>query len=273
MTHQGTEFREDFEIYNKSARKYDAIRFSGRAGAWSHRRQIEVLLQLLPDLRGKKVIEIGAGTGRVTYCLAQAGAQVMATDISPEMLDVAKRRLSDPFFKHMIEFRLLNIFDPCIELGGYDYVVALNVVSRLSNPQAAITNVAESMSVRCRFVFSFNCLSSVLLPFGLLVNARGKSLSRDVTSRWYTPAQIERFCEKAGVDVLLWAGNHYVPNPRFLFLMLPLFQMFDRMVSGKFPRWSPSVFAVTQKSMQNQVSAVAKNDYQRLPFIHKKQTK
>ena len=248
MTHQGIKFEKDFELYNKSAGQYDEIRFSGLAGAWSHRRQTEVLLKLIPDIQGKKVLEIGAGTGRVTRCLVEAGAHVVATDISPEMLAVAKDRISDAALTHMTEFKLFNIFEPFIEHGEYDYIVALNVLSRLSNPQLAIMNVSKSMSSKCQFIFSFNNLSSVLMPFGLLVNALGKSLSRDVTSRWYTSAQIERFCDNASLDIHDWGGNHYVPSPQFLYFTLPLFRFFDRLISTRFPQWSPSVFAVTQKS-------------------------
>lgn len=248
MAHRITEFKEDFDLYNKTAKQYDQVRFAGRAGVWSHSRQMEVLRQLLPDLQGKKVLEIGAGTGRVTHYLAKAGARVLATDISCEMLDMAKQRLSGHSFGQRIEFRQLNIFDPSIKLADYDYVIALNVLSRLSNPEAAIMNIAKSISPECRFLFSFNCLSSVLLPFALLVNIRGKSVSRDVTSRWYTLAQIERFCKMAELDILAWQGNHYVPNPRILYFTLPLFQLFERVISKRFPQWSPSMFAVTRKS-------------------------
>lgn len=248
MTRRVTEVKEDFQIYNRTAKQYDQVRFAGQAGIWSHRRQMEVMRRLLPNLKGKRVLEIGAGTGRLTHYLAQAGARVLATDISSEMLNVAKQRIAGTLFEQKIEFRQLNMFNPDINFTNYDYVIALNVLSRLSNPEAAIMNIAKSMSPECRFLFSFNCLFSVLLPFALLVNIRGISLSRDVTSRWYTPAQIERFCKKAGLVIVAWQGNHYVPNPRILFFTLPLFQLFESLISKRFPLWSPSVFAATKKA-------------------------
>lgn len=248
MTCRVTEVKEDFQIYNRTAKQYDQVRFAGQAGIWSHRRQMEVMRRLLPDLKGKRILEIGAGTGRVTHYLAQAGARVLATDISSEMLDVAKQRLSGTSFERITEFRQFNIFDLGMNFADYDYVIALNVLSRLSNPEAAIMTIARSMLPECRFLFSFNCLYSVLLPFALLVNIRGKSLSRTVTSRWYTPAQIENFCKKAGLEILAWQGNHYVPNPRLLFFTLPLFKIFERVISKRFPQWSPSMSVVTRKS-------------------------
>ncbi|WP_428263005.1 class I SAM-dependent methyltransferase [Haliangium sp.] len=42
-----------------------------------------------------RVVEVGAGTGRITRLLAQAGAEILATEPSPAMLEVARRHLPD----------------------------------------------------------------------------------------------------------------------------------------------------------------------------------
>jgi 2-polyprenyl-3-methyl-5-hydroxy-6-metoxy-1,4-benzoquinol methylase len=242
------EFREDFDLYERTAREYDSIRFAGRAGTWSDERQMGVLFEALPDMRGKRVLEIGAGTGRVTAKLAAAGARVTATDISAEMLEVAKRRIAALRPRPDVEFRRLNIFDRGLDVADYDVIVALNVLSRLSDARGALRNIAETISPRAQLVFSFNCSTSVLLPFAMLVNARGKSLSRNVTSRWYAPREIETYCDAAGLTITRWLGNHYVPVPKLLFFTLPLFQACDRLLSRRFARLSPSVFAVTRLS-------------------------
>ena len=44
---------------------------------------------------GCRVLEIGAGTGRATIALARAADRVVAFDLSPEMIAVARRRLAD----------------------------------------------------------------------------------------------------------------------------------------------------------------------------------
>ncbi len=48
------------------------------------------LLPMLGDLKGKKVLDVGAGTGRLTLRLAKLGADVTALDISEEMLKKLK---------------------------------------------------------------------------------------------------------------------------------------------------------------------------------------
>jgi 2-polyprenyl-3-methyl-5-hydroxy-6-metoxy-1,4-benzoquinol methylase len=193
-------------------------------------------------------LEIGCGTGRITEMLARWGAKVTATDITTEMLDVARTRLRGCDRPHVPEFRIMSVFDIDVDLKCYDYVMMINVFGRLSNPGLAMQQVVSRMSGDCRFVFSFPCLTSVLFLFGLLVNARGRSLSRDVTSRWHTPTAIERYCCSAGLRITGFRGNHYVPLPRLLFLTLPFFWACDKIVAARFPKRCPSVLVECRRS-------------------------
>src|SRR3989344_8275246 len=48
------------------------------------------LIPLLGVLAGKKVLDVGAGTGRLSLPLANRGASVTALDVSPKMLALIK---------------------------------------------------------------------------------------------------------------------------------------------------------------------------------------
>jgi ubiquinone/menaquinone biosynthesis C-methylase UbiE len=52
-------------------------------------------LSALGPLAGKSALDVGAGTGRVTRLLAEAGANVTAIEQSPAMLAVAQRELAE----------------------------------------------------------------------------------------------------------------------------------------------------------------------------------
>ena len=56
----------------------------------------EVLKQTNLDLTGRKVIEIGCGTGRNTAWLAKRADEIVALDFSDEMLAKARDRVNDP---------------------------------------------------------------------------------------------------------------------------------------------------------------------------------
>lgn len=238
--------KADYLLYEKTAKTYDRQRFTGMAGEWGHNRQISILQSLAQDWQGKKVLEIGCGTGRITEVLTRWGAKVTATDISEEMLEVAQARFSGNSRHLMPEFQLMSVFDIDMDLQAYDYVIMVNVLGRLSKPREAIQKIASKISKTCRFVFNFPCLTSILLPFGLMVNLRGKSLARDVTSHWYTPKIIEKYCNDAGLTIVRWHGNHYVPIPRLLFPTFPLFWVCDKCLAKSFPKKCPSVFVVSK---------------------------
>ncbi len=248
--------RADCALYRQTARCYDRVRFRGSAGQWGHRRQMQILRSLPDDWRSKRVLEIGCGTGRITEMLVQWGAAVTATDISPEMLEVAQARLHGKEQSRAVQWRVMSVFDIDIELCAYDYVVMVNVFGRLSRARDALQGIAAKMSDNCRLVFTFPCLTSILLPFGILVNARGKSLSRDVTSRWYTPAAIADHCRSAGLDLIGFHGHHYVPLPRFLFFTLPVFWVCDKLLAEPLPTLCPSVLVECRRAHRTPVVAV-----------------
>jgi len=240
--------KADYLLYEKSAQEYDRVRFGGVAGNWGHQRQIDILRGLVGDWQGKKVLEIGCGTGRITEMLVRWGATVTATDISKEMLEVARARLDGVRGMASPEFRVMSVFDIDIDLRSYDLVIMINVLGRLSNAHQAIHEIALRISADARFIFTFPCLTSILLPIALMINRRGKSLSRDVTSQWYSPKAVERFCRSAGLEIIRFRGNHYVPVPRLLFPTLPLFWACDKVLGRFSPRRCPSVFAECRTS-------------------------
>jgi len=74
------------------ATRFDEDRFGGPIGQLIQQRQEATLLPILGDPRGKTVLDIGAGTGRVAISLALSGAKVTALDASAEMLAIARQK-------------------------------------------------------------------------------------------------------------------------------------------------------------------------------------
>ena len=102
------------------------IRATVRAG---RDRMREQLLSWLPeDLHGRRILDAGCGTGAFAMAAARRGADVVAIDLSPSLVEVAVRRVAqhlDVFASGgHIDFRSGDFTDP--SLGEFDHVVAMD---------------------------------------------------------------------------------------------------------------------------------------------------
>jgi 2-polyprenyl-3-methyl-5-hydroxy-6-metoxy-1,4-benzoquinol methylase len=78
-----------------TARRFDDRRFGGPIGELIAADQAGVLAGFVGEVRGRRVLDVGSGTGRAALLLARAGASVTAVDASEPMLAVARQRASD----------------------------------------------------------------------------------------------------------------------------------------------------------------------------------
>ena len=77
------------------AERFDALRFSGPIGRLIAETQEREIAAFLAPLEGKRILDVGTGTGRAAIALARRGALVTGVDASAEMLEVAARRAAD----------------------------------------------------------------------------------------------------------------------------------------------------------------------------------
>jgi len=71
--------------------------FAARADTKPHNAYYErpATLSLLPDVGGKRVLDAGCGPGFYTQWLLDHGAEVVAVDVSPRMLELARERVGE----------------------------------------------------------------------------------------------------------------------------------------------------------------------------------
>lgn len=98
------------------------IRATVRAGREAMR---ATLLAWLPaDMRGRRLLDAGCGTGALAIEAAKRGAEVVAVDIAPGLIALAKERAVAVQGTGRVEFMVGDMFDPA--LGRFDHVVAMD---------------------------------------------------------------------------------------------------------------------------------------------------
>ena len=121
-----------------STAKVSGIRATVRAGRDAMRAK---LLSWLPDdLSGMRLLDAGAGTGALAIEAARRGARVVAVDVSPTLVGLARERAAGL----PIDFRVGDMLDPA--LGSFDAVVAMD--SLIHYNRADIVAAVAALSAR-----------------------------------------------------------------------------------------------------------------------------
>lgn len=130
------------EGYNLYAPQYDGKK------AFLDSFENNILGRFFQELKGKKVLDVGCGTGRTIGDLKKAGAKVVGVDPSEEMLKIAKKKFSDI---EMIAGEIENL--PC-ENESFDVVVALFVIAHLKTLDKAFREIYRVLKPGGVFIVS-----------------------------------------------------------------------------------------------------------------------
>ena len=126
------------------------IRAQVRAGRDAMR---ETLLSWLPqDMRGLRVLDAGCGTGALAVEAARRGADVLAIDISPSLVDMARERAPQDLGAGSITFAVGDMLDPA--LGTFDHVVAMDSLIHYVGEDIAQTLASLAQRTRGSMVFT-----------------------------------------------------------------------------------------------------------------------
>jgi magnesium-protoporphyrin O-methyltransferase len=127
------------------------IRATVRAGRDEMR---STLLSWLPqDLRGTRILDAGCGTGALSVEAARRGAHVVAIDLSPTLVDLARERLPRDLGDGTIEFHVGDLLDPA--LGRFDHVVAMDSLIHYRSPDTVRVLAGLAARTDRSIVFTF----------------------------------------------------------------------------------------------------------------------
>jgi magnesium-protoporphyrin O-methyltransferase len=146
------------------------IRATVRAG---RARMRQAILDYLPlQLSGRRILDAGCGTGALALELAGRGAQVVAVDLAPKLIELAHKRRPPDLSPGGVEFRVGDMLDPA--LGRFDYTVAMD--SLIHYLPQDVTGILAQLAERTRIAMVFTFAPRT--PLLALMHAAGRLFPR-----------------------------------------------------------------------------------------------
>jgi SAM-dependent methyltransferase len=106
----------------------------------------EQFRRLLGERRVTRLLDVGAGSGKVTEMLRPFAEHVVATELSPPMARRLRRR--------GIECHALDLADDGLSGAGFDLIACLNVLDRTARPRQLLRRLMELLEPGGRLVIA-----------------------------------------------------------------------------------------------------------------------
>ena len=180
------------------------IRATVRAGRDAMR--AELLAALPDDLAGAAVLDAGCGAGQLSVQLADRGAEVVAADISPKLLDLAREQTPD-HLRGRINYVASDMLDP--RLGRFDYVVAMDSLIHYHAPD--IVHAVRRLAGRTRHAIVFTVAPRT--PLLNVMHAAGKLFPKSDRSPAIQPISRSALARLVAREAAL-SGWRLVPHAR-----------------------------------------------------------
>ncbi len=227
------------QFYEDAAKVYDDTRFRSSHGAYVDSIQKSAVLELVGNCAGKRILEIGSGTGRFTRELAKRGADVVCVDLSRNMHEHS--RLLQP--NDSLEYFLMSGLNLGFADESFGGCLTVNVMSHVKNCSAFLAEVSRVLKKGGFFVANFPNMSGIYFPIAGFVNFFERSLQVPVYSRWYSMRTVYRSIRCAGLTPVRVIGHMIFPKKRCPIVLFRCLKEFDIKLSySSFRHLSGDVF-------------------------------
>ena len=146
------------------------------------------------------VMEFGCGTGTTALHHAPHVDQILATDISPKMIEIAKAKAKDNGIENL-RFQQATLDDLAASGQSFDAILGLNIIHLMADKDIALAQIHHMLKPGGVFISSTACLADswlvVLWPL-LLV---GRLLGKVPLVRIFGQKNLEKAIREAGFTI------------------------------------------------------------------------
>ena len=184
------------DFWNKRSEIYDDV--VGPMYEDANRRTAEDTLKYLKP--GDRVLDFACGTGLITLQVAPHVAKVRAIDIADEMVRRFQAKLDEQGVDN-VELSQTDLFDPCLEPGSFDAVMACNVLCYVENFEDVMARIQELLKPGGYFLSATDCLGQKWSKVGMQKFFRSHTGKMPYVA-FFRNKGLERKIAKAGFTVL-----------------------------------------------------------------------
>ncbi|MDP3767529.1 MAG: methyltransferase domain-containing protein, partial [Dehalococcoidia bacterium] len=200
-------------FFDTTAQSYAAGYEANTPEGHSFRERKRLTLEMLGDVGGRRVLDIGSGPGVITGELLAGGASVLAVDIAPAMIELLKEKFRHP----RLEARLGDIEALDLPDRSCDIAVALGVLEYLDTDEKALGELRRVLRRGGQAVISFPnrwspwrlwnrlLLAVFKLPWRAFQTLTGRQ-PHPVRHREYSIRNIRRLARQFGFELVEVAG-------------------------------------------------------------------
>ena len=164
-------------------------------------------------LKGKKILDVGCGGGLLSEALAREGADVVALDLSSELIEIAKLHLYESRVK--VDYRLQSVESLAGEMAGqFDAVTCMEMLEHVPDPSSILRACEKLLKPGGKlFASTLNrtpaAFAVAIVGAEYLANLLPKGTHE--YQKFIKPSELASWCRAEGFNVTDISGLAYNP--------------------------------------------------------------
>jgi 2-polyprenyl-3-methyl-5-hydroxy-6-metoxy-1,4-benzoquinol methylase len=198
IAHEAKEEAEFWNFYWKDRIDYISKKgipweFNGKWQNNLYFKQLQAFNALSGDVKNKKILEAGSGSGLISIQQVERGAEVYLTDITTSSLNYAKAIHSYLKIENPIHPYCSDSFNLCFDDNSFDIVWNNGVIEHYDNPDKMISEMKRVVKPNGKIILA---VPNLLNPEMLYITfKRGRG-----TERYYTQSSLKNLMLFSNLD-------------------------------------------------------------------------